>query len=366
MSEPWELICHHTYSGTPGVVYDVSPGHGSHGQALGLGASDFVDDAADPGSGAVRIRRDFQQIQIPGGPSWSPLAGLRAEVRVKLESSTAGLGLHAGGNWRWLLSSPNCFQFAVIHHSLVATFSHGPAPSTQDTIRTDASVKVPYDRWVTLGFVHDGLTSMELSVDDVTVARSAPRRPVLPALGGVVVGNTYSATYPKYPVVGSIDEVMVWRLEPDRITNQFFDRPMDDATRRCWEEFLRWLRRWREENPDCAAELDGRIAAMVHDIASRIAAATPEGRLSRVKKSYGELWRANRMGSSAMADLLSSFAAELAEQGVDPQQDDRFRDVLESDCYRRFVAEMPSLGCDPEIAAYLGAQPSSRGGCCGA
>jgi Concanavalin A-like lectin/glucanases superfamily len=353
MAGPWELICHHTYSGTPGVVYDQSPGHGSHGEALGLGATEFTSDGAQPGSGAVRIRNDFHQVQIPQSPFWSQLEGLRADVTVRLESQTAGLGLHADGGWRWLLSSPSCFQFAVIGQRLVASFNHGPGAPTQDRVSTDAAVKVPYDRWVTLGFVHDGLTTIALSIDGVTVARSRPQRAVVPATGGVIVGNTHTPHYPKYPVVGSIDEVKIWRLKPDRITEQFFDRPMDDATRRCWEEFLRWLQRWREENPECAAELDRLISALVHDIASRIATTVESDRLAEVKDGYGTLWRNSRMGSAEMAGLLRDFAAQLAESGIDPKRDDGHRQLTDSDCYRRLIDEMPSLDCDPEFAAYL-------------
>jgi Concanavalin A-like lectin/glucanases superfamily len=353
MTGPWQLICHHTYSGTPGVVYDLSPGHGSHGEALGLGATEFTIDGAQPGSGAVRIRSDFHQIEIPQGPFWSQLDGLRGEVTVRLDSQTAGLGLHADGGWRWLLSSLNCFQFAVIGQGLVASFSHGTGAATQDRVSTDATVKVPYDRWVTLGFLHDGLTTIELSIDGATVARTRPQRPVLPASGGVVVGNTDTRDYPKYPVVGSIDEVKIWRLKPDRITEQFFDRPMDDATRRCWEEFLRWLQRWREANPECAAELDRLITALVRETASRIAAAMESDRLAEVKDGYGTLWRDSRMGSTEIADLLRDFAAQLSENGIDPQRDDGYVRLVDSDCYRRLIDEMPSLDCDPEFAAYL-------------
>ncbi len=34
--EPWELILHHTYSGTPGAIFDHSPGRGAHGVGVGL------------------------------------------------------------------------------------------------------------------------------------------------------------------------------------------------------------------------------------------------------------------------------------------------------------------------------------------
>ena len=51
MAELWELICHHTYRGIPGVVVDLSPRAASHGQAFGLDDSDFLADGSATGSG---------------------------------------------------------------------------------------------------------------------------------------------------------------------------------------------------------------------------------------------------------------------------------------------------------------------------
>ena len=40
MAEAWELILHHTYAGTPGVIFDHSPTHRSHGQPVNLADAD--------------------------------------------------------------------------------------------------------------------------------------------------------------------------------------------------------------------------------------------------------------------------------------------------------------------------------------
>ena len=55
MSDSWELICDHTYTGIPGVVVDSSPSAASYGQSLGLDDTDFLKDGASAGSGAVRF-----------------------------------------------------------------------------------------------------------------------------------------------------------------------------------------------------------------------------------------------------------------------------------------------------------------------
>ena len=192
MTDPWELICHHTYSGTPGVVFDHSPGHLSHGEVVGIGAAAFSQNGATTGSGAVRVGQDGERIRVPHSSCWSPLNGLKAEVTVRLDSDTAGLALHLGGGLiRWLLSGFR-FNFLVKGRHMAASFTWERLPSTSsqpatvltkktgarlgDTIATDIhglepNIEVPYDQWVTLGFLHDGLTTIELSIDGVTVAR---------------------------------------------------------------------------------------------------------------------------------------------------------------------------------------------------
>ena len=65
MAELWELICHHTYGGIPGVVVDLSPRATSHGQVFGLDDGDFLADGLATGSGAVRFyKQDLFHSQM--------------------------------------------------------------------------------------------------------------------------------------------------------------------------------------------------------------------------------------------------------------------------------------------------------------
>lgn len=365
MSGQWELICHHTYAGTPGVIYDLSPAQGSHGNAVGLVDADFHPDGVSPGSGSVRIHQRPQRIEIPPSPSWMHVGGLRAELTVRLDSQVPG-GLVMHGIPRVLLSSYlfNCL-FMVVGTRLMATFGHtgkgANDPWVSDDITSDPGVKVPYDRWVTLGVVNDGLTTLEVSIDGTTVARAKPRWPVH-VEQGMAVGNTFHGI--DVPIVGAVDEVKVWRLAPDRIAREFFDRPMDEATRRCWDEFFAWFDRWRKEHPDCVDELQYLIDAFLRDIAARIGeSVTARIEFGYTRRRYRKLWAANKMGGPEMAALIERYAADLRGEGIDPAGLDSYRQLLSSDCLRRFKDEMPSLDCDPEIAAYLG---TSGGGCCGA
>src|SRR4051794_16599111 len=88
--DPWKLVCHHTYAGTPGVVYDLSPDHQNHAVAVDIDDADFLRDGAQVGSGSVRLRTRDARIRIPENPSWRPLDALRGEVTVLLETPQSG------------------------------------------------------------------------------------------------------------------------------------------------------------------------------------------------------------------------------------------------------------------------------------
>ena len=103
MADPWELILFHTYTGTPGVICDQSPGRGSHGVAVNLPDSDFFTDGIAAGSGAVAFEPN-SSIRVAASKSWSPLNGLRAEVICVHEPTTADNTLIDGGRLGSLLA----------------------------------------------------------------------------------------------------------------------------------------------------------------------------------------------------------------------------------------------------------------------
>jgi hypothetical protein len=94
MAERWELICHHTYQGIPGIVLDRSPTARSPGRAVGLANADFLRDGATPGSGAVSFYKPGARIHVPIGPdnlaTWQPLGGVKVDVTFRREPHPAG------------------------------------------------------------------------------------------------------------------------------------------------------------------------------------------------------------------------------------------------------------------------------------
>ena len=86
MADPWELILHHTYTGTPGVVCDQSPGRGSHGVAVNLADSDFLVNGISAGSGAVTFHPG-SSVRVSGskiGIRWAGSEGSSSATSTAL------------------------------------------------------------------------------------------------------------------------------------------------------------------------------------------------------------------------------------------------------------------------------------------
>ena len=158
MAELWELICHHTYRGIPGVVVDLSPCAASHGQAFGLDDSDFLADGSATGSGSVRFYKQGGRIRVLAEAI--PLAldlGVKAEVTLRRQPSMG------------FIIDSDAFQFHIrgnTFDSPVAWFSSYPTQYSEISSAFDPvgpqPYRVPNGQWVTLGFMHDGFGTMEL------------------------------------------------------------------------------------------------------------------------------------------------------------------------------------------------------------
>ena len=232
MADLWELICHHTYGGLPGVVVDLSPRAASHGQAFGLDDGDFLTDGLGTGSGAVRFYKPDGRVRVPTEAiPWQSIVGVKAEVILRRQPS---LGF---------IIDSDAFQFHIRGNTLdtpVAWFSSYPQQYSEISPAFDpvgpTPYRIPAGQWVTLGFMHDGFGTMELYADGQVVAqRSGVYGPVTaPGGAGLSIGNARTGGL---FFNGEIDEVKIWRLNPRRIEDEFYSRPMDRETIECWKRF---------------------------------------------------------------------------------------------------------------------------------
>ena len=99
---------------------------------------------------------------------------------------------------------------------------------------------------MTVGFVHDGLSLCELYLDGTMIARKEAISLAMPAItsAGIFVGNSNPILSDSGgnwegagPLLGSVDDIKIWRLDPQARRRQFFGRPMDESTADAWEDF---------------------------------------------------------------------------------------------------------------------------------
>jgi hypothetical protein len=358
MADQWELICHHDYRGVPGVVGDRAPKHASAGMAIApLAASDFLYDGVTPGSGSVRFYTPGAKVHVPidkekNAALWQPLIGVRGEVTFRRE-------VHAAGAVPIdTLLDGDSFQFYVRGNTLVAWFSSYPTQYAEITSAFDPVgpqvYQVPTAAWTTVGFLHDGLTTLELYADGQVVARKqGVFAPVNSAGGaGLSIGNALRGDVVLH---GEIDDVKIWRLNPRRMTDEFFSRPMDAETANCWERIRRELRAALARHPDCAREL----LPAFRDVVNRLHRQTLEQgaetrrRLAESQRMYQRLWREGRIDGPEMRKLFADLVAWASLVGIDPGSDLEFVTLLHSRCFRRILGEISLRECDPQAIALL-------------
>ena len=255
MAELWELICHHTYRGIPGVVVDLSPCAASHGQAFGLDDSDFLADGIATGSGSVRFYKQGGRIRVPAEAiPWQSIVGVKGEVTLRRQPSMG------------FIIDSDAFQFHIrgnTFDSPVAWFSSYPTQYSEISSAFDPvgpqPYRVPNGQWVTLGFMHDGFGTMELYADGQVVARrTGVYAPVnAPGGAGLSIGNALHSG--GLSCNGEIDDVKIWRLNPRRFDDEFYSRPMDRETAECWMRFRREIDDAFRRHPDCAKQIGSAV-----------------------------------------------------------------------------------------------------------
>jgi hypothetical protein len=201
MSSSWELICDHTYTGIPGVVVDLSPSGASYGQTLGLDDTDFLKDGAAAGSGAVRFYKPGSVYVSTEKSQWRALGAIRGEVTLRRQPATTAF-----------LLDGDTFEFHIRSGALVAWFSSYPVQYAEIVSSFDAvgpqPYQIPVGQWVTLGFMHDGVRTLELYADGAVIARKTGTYAPIDAPGssGLNIGNTRVLDS---PLNGEIDTVRI-------------------------------------------------------------------------------------------------------------------------------------------------------------
>jgi hypothetical protein len=364
----WELICHHTYRWA-GLPVDLSY-YDCHGEAQNVA---FLPDGVAPDSGAVRFSGPQSRIWIRFDQderkslAWRPLVGIKVEATVRMNAPSSQAYLPHELSWPGtLIAGDTAFSFTIRGTLLFATFrgkSTWPLQTTDgidsysDTLNSQP-YNVPIGQWVTLGFVHDGLDTMELLVNGQVIARRTGLLAGVPGVGpgGVSIGNS-ADNQPNY-LNGDIDEIKVWRLDPHAMRRQFLSRPVNDATADCWERFLRCLYEALGRHPDCARFFRSSLPTTLDRLRRTIVGKGPEtrARYAQACEKYAELWQAGKIDGPEMAQLLVDWCTWQRLVGISIEDDPEFQELVQLPCFEQMLAELrqcATLDCDPQLIAFL-------------
>ena len=343
----WELICHHTYK-WGGTATDLSV-YDSHGATAGLDPSDFRQDGAVPGSGAWRFHATTRNgIVIRPNAGWGPLVGVRVEFTARI--NTVGFAVDGAT----LIDADSSFHIAAYQRRIGASFRGDPALYGPSWDWVVSNFQMKNNQWVRFVWEHDGLSEMRLIIEGAEIVRHLVLSGV-PGVGpkGISIGNRHDG---RRPWTGDIDEVKVWRLNPNRVRNQFLGRPIDKATADCWARYVDSMRAAFAKYPDCARQLTAGMRDAVNRSVREIAAQGPETRqrTNELAARYAELWATNDIDGPEMGHAISDLVTWLRLIGVQPDEDERTKELKSSRCWKLITSELAGLDCDPKVVALIG------------
>lgn len=340
--DPWELLLHHNYAGTPGVIFDQSPGRKSHGRAVNLSEGDFLRDGATSGSGAIAFRPDSAVKVAPATP-WNKLTALRCEIVCSCDTVGGGGMLLDAGTLRISVDGGTP---TVEHETAAGIFgmSFGPVFSSGEPA-------IPYNQWVTLDFFYDGLAGDSAFRFDGTKLQSTDSSLVSPLAPTqrVSIGNAAAGGR---GWTGRIDDVKVWRLNPHWVDNSFVSRPDDPALRDCWGRWSEALREALKADLECAQHVAELINAAVGKIIDRASNTSPA--TSAVWQAATEDYR-QRWSKGDLDGVAATMGDVIAQIGGDLQltSDPALRALADDPCVQRLLARLPSLDCDAQFSDLL-------------
>jgi Concanavalin A-like lectin/glucanases superfamily len=342
-----ELICDQTYT-WDGVPADKSP-YRNHGNAIN---TDGGSDGAEPGSGIIKFPHSNSRVRIEANPTsvWQRLTALKIEVLARVDPKAARLSVLVAGH--------GSFRLGLLEGALEARFDNATGSNNQvrsaDAFSPDHKRHaVPDNKWVKLGFYHDGFAKMRLFIDDELVGEAIIEGGISPVLGlGVSIGNDVAQDGQQFP--GEIDEVRIWRLDPKGMKREFLGRPYSQKTARCWQKEFGKVLEWMKKNPEQLHSLAQQIRITENSFL-RSLYLLPDGEQAKLRAvliAFDDLWFAGKIAGPEMEKVLCTWIALLRALGIDPSGDSA-GNVLSAAIAELKIDPYDLLKCDPEIAAFL-------------
>jgi hypothetical protein len=349
-------ICHHTYK-LPGTAIDISR-YENNGQVAALAQE---PNGATPKSGAVLFTSDQSYVRIPTGASFRKIKALRVDMLAQLPTAQSGKRLN-------LIEGHLAFAFYVNPDgTLVGTFFCSPSPgappawigvSSKPPHSPDGAVHtVPRGQWLQLSYLHDGVRTLEIALNGTVVGR---RTDLVAGIGDVGAFGVAIGTWPdaqRYTLTGGrIDDLQIWRYDPDALVNEFFSRPMTEDEWKCWAKVFRAIAIGLDNGDKrliaALQSIDQAVAEIVRDAAA-------DAQFVRNNRTYARtlqsLWSTDQLDGPAMQKLQTDWFADLNRAtGQTGKIDPRLRRIAETFVDSGLAAAFGRFDCDPDFAKLIG------------
>lgn len=351
----FELILHHQYN-LLGEAIDLSPA-ANHGAVRNV---QFLPDGRAPHSGALQFSQPNGRVRVRDAAVWGRLHALKIEAWLKLDVL---------GRRRNIVEGDGSFAFFIHPDGVLwGTFYAPTVPggpriwhgANSATYSPDSQIRtVPLGDWVKLTYVHDGVASLRLFINDQLVAANYNLISSVPAVHslGVHIGNWPAGDL--YPFAGEIDEVKIWRYDRDAAYKQFLCRPMDSSAMACWVDVFNLIAT-RASDPHRREQLAGLMRCLRDAQQQLIRAVRARGEVAISEcqyfaRKYRELWCEGRANSMEMRELLEEWLKWLRES-VGAELMHSYLETIK-ECWGQFGWEVKFekdlAECDPDFAEYL-------------
>jgi hypothetical protein len=326
----WELICDHSYRWGK-IAGDRSPWRPASDGFPSSGVSVAPDGAG------LHFSNPQARIAIKQSKPWLTLGGVRVEVTARLASSR---GFRIDGDAFSLHLQGVLLIGAGTGRDVLNNYFGAAAP--------------PLDRWTRFTFEHNGFNKMALFIDDTPVASRAVASAVA-GVGpkGVAIGNALNSD--NGYLDGDIARVRVWRIDPKGMQKRFLARPLDQATARCWTDFINAINAALDRRPDCRSWLTNSVSGLRNSVWTALGNKTPD-KLEEFRQyclQYQALWRAGLLDHPAMKGLLAAFRDWLLKEGLIVPGDPFWQEFVDHRCLQLLLKELPPMECDPGLFALL-------------
>jgi hypothetical protein len=194
---------------------------------------------------------------------------------------------------------------------------------------------------------------MQLLIDGKLVGENIVDNGVAGVAGsGVSVGNRLSGGR---PLLGAIEELRIWRLDPRQMKRNFLCRPYTAKTAMCWTDIFRQIGQWLRDHPAEAQTIANDISALERKVLHGLyLLPQPErAHLRNVVNRYQQLWCSGNIEGPEMSAVFVDFIRLIRKQGLDPESQPVWNEL--KTLLQRMHTDLHKidLNCDPAGKAFM-------------